>query len=172
MLACAPAEPKAFSSADERAIRHVDSLYVAAWLRDDTAAVLRTLAPDAVMPAGQRPLATPNDIREFWWPTDGSRTKILTFYRVIDEIAGDANLASVRGTDTLTFTYDKGRTHQPARQSLHDAGGLAAAAGRLLAHQPDDVGARVHRSDWPIRAGRGLAFALHPLPARAFSVAR
>ena len=103
-LACAPAEPRVLSSADERAIRQVDSLYVAAWLRDDTAAVLRTLAPDAVlMPAGQRPLATPNDIRAFWWPTDGSRTKILTFHRVIDEIAGDANLAWVRGTDTLTF---------------------------------------------------------------------
>ena len=112
ILACVPPEPKGFSPADEQAIRQVDSLYVAAWLRDDTAAVLRTLAPDAVlMPAGQRPLATPNDIRAFWWPTDGSRTKILTFHRVIDEMAGDANLAWVRGTDTLTFTYDKGQTH-------------------------------------------------------------
>ena len=130
MLACAPAEPKAFSSADERAIRHIDSLYVAAWLRDDTAAVLRTLAPDAVlMPAGQRALATPNDIRAFWWPTDGSRTKILTFYRVIDEIAGDANLAWVRGTDTLTFTYDKGQTHsQLASRSMTLA---------VLRRQPD-----------------------------------
>ncbi len=120
ILACAPAEPNALSPADERAIRQVDSLYVAAWLRDDTAAVLRTLTPDAVlMPAGQRPLATPNDIRAFWWPTDGSRTKILTFHRVIDEIAGGANLAWVRGTDTLTFTYDKGQTHsQLASRSM------------------------------------------------------
>ena len=119
-LACAPPEPKGFGPADEQAIRQVDSLYVAAWLRDDTAAVLRTLAPDAVlMPAGQRPLATPNDIRAFWWPTDGSRTKILTFHRVIDEMAGDANLAWVRGTDTLTFTYDKGQTHsQLASRSM------------------------------------------------------
>ena len=112
ILACTPAEPKALSPADEQAIRQVDSLYVAAWLRDDTAAVLRTLAPDAVlMPAGQRPLVTPNDIRSFWWPTDGSRTQIRTFHRVIDEIGGNANLAWVRGTDTLTFTYDKGQTH-------------------------------------------------------------
>lgn len=120
MLACSPAATKSFSPADERAIRLVDSLYVAAWLRDDTAAVLRTLAPDAVlMPAGQRPLATPNDIRAFWWPGDGSRTKILTFHRVIDEMAGDANLAWVRGTDTLTFTYDKGQAHsQLASRSM------------------------------------------------------
>ena len=144
MLACAPAEPKAFSSADERAIRHIDSLYVAAWLRDDTAAVLRTLAPDAVlMPTGQRPLVTPNDIRSFWWPTDGSRTKIPTFHRVIDEIAGDANLAWVRGTDTLTFTYDKGQTHsQLASRSMTLA---------VLRRQPDGSW-RISRMMWGTRA--------------------
>jgi len=57
------------SPADERAICQVDSLDIAAWLRDDTAAVLRTLALDAVpMPAGRRPLATPNDIRRSGGP--------------------------------------------------------------------------------------------------------
>ena len=144
MLACAPAEPKAFSSADERAIRQVDSLYVAAWLRDDTAAVLQTLAPDAVlMPAGQRPLATPDDIRAFWWPADGSRTKILTFHRVIDEIAGDPSLAGVRGTDTLTFTYDKGQTHsQLASRSMTLA---------VWRRQPDGSW-RISRMMWGTRA--------------------
>ncbi len=96
---------------DERAIRAVDSAYVAAWLRDDTSAVLRTLAADVVlMPAGQQPLASPNEIRSFWWPTDGSHTRILTFERTIDELAGEGNVAWVRGTDTLTFTYGKGQS--------------------------------------------------------------
>ena len=144
ILACRPAEPKGFSPADERAIRQVDSLYVAAWLRDDTAAVLRTLAPDAVlMPAGQRPLAAPNDVRAFWWPTDGSRTKILTFHRVIDEIGGEANLAWVRGTDTLTFTYDKGQTHsQLASRSMTLA---------VWRRQPDGSW-RISRMMWGTRA--------------------
>ena len=144
ILACAPAELNVFGSADERAIRQVDSLYVAAWLRDDTAAVLRTLAPDAVlMPAGQRPLATPNEIRAFWWPSDGSRTKILTFHRVIDEIAGDANFAWVRGTDTLTFLYDKGQTHsQLASRSMTLA---------VLRRQPDRSW-RISRMMWGTRA--------------------
>ena len=143
-LACTTVEPKALSSADERAIRQVDSVYVAAWLRDDTAAVLRTLAPDAVlMPAGQRPLATPNDIQAFWWPTDGSRTKILTFHRVIDEIGGEANLAWVRGTDTLTFTYDKGQTHsQLASRSMTLA---------VWRRQPDGSW-RISRMMWGTRA--------------------
>jgi ketosteroid isomerase-like protein len=144
ILACTPPEPNAFSAADERAIRQVDSLYVAAWLRDDTAAVLRTLAPDAVlMPAGQRPLMTPNDIRAFWWPTDGSRTKILTFRRVIDEIAGDANLAWVRGTDTLTFTYDKGQAHNE----------LASRSMTLAVWRRQQDGSwRISRMMWGTRA--------------------
>lgn len=110
--ACTSAAPApTFTLADERAVRAVDSTYVAAWLRDDTLGVMGTLAPDAVlMPAGQHPLATPNDVRSFWWPSDGSHTKILTFQRTIDEIAGDANVAWVRGTDTLTYTYGKGQT--------------------------------------------------------------
>ena len=144
ILACVPAEPKPLTSADERAIRQVDSLYVAAWLRDDTTAVLRTLAPDAVlMPAGQRPLATPNDIRAFWWPADGSRTKILTFHRVIDEMAGDANLAWVRGTDTLTFTYDKGHAHNR----------LASRSMTLAVWQRQPDGSwRISRMMWGTRA--------------------
>jgi ketosteroid isomerase-like protein len=63
------------------------------------------------MPAGPRPLASPNDIRAFWWPGDGSRTTILTFERTIDEIAGEGDVAWVRGTDTLTYRYDKGTIH-------------------------------------------------------------
>ena len=114
-LGCAaqPATPSpSWTAADERAIRAVDSAYVAGWLRDDTVAVLRTLATDAVlMPASQHPLATPNDIRAFWWPSDGSHTKILTFGRTIDEVGGEGNVAWVRGTDTLTYSYDKGAVH-------------------------------------------------------------
>ena len=73
--------------------------------------VMNTLAPDAVlMPAGQRPLPSPNAIRAFWWPSDSSHTRILTFQRTIDEVGGDANVAWMRGTDSLTFTYAKGGT--------------------------------------------------------------
>lgn len=113
ILACTPSTPpsRQWTSADERAIRAVDSTYVAAWLRDDTSAVMNTLATDAVlMPAGQHPLATPNDIRGFWWPADGSHTRIVTFVRHIDDIDGQGDVAWVRGTDSLTYTYEKGST--------------------------------------------------------------
>lgn len=145
-LGCAaqPATPSpSWTAADERAIRAVDSAYVAGWLRDDTVAVLGTLARDAVlMPAGQHPLATPNDIRAFWWPSDGSRTKILTFGRTIDEIAGEGNVAWVRGTDTLTYRYDKGTTH-----SQLGSRSMTLAVWRRQA----DGGWRISRMMWGIR---------------------
>ena len=108
--ACSAASPAPrFTADDERAIRGLDSAFVDAWLRDDTTGVMNTLAPDAVlMPAGQSILTTPNAIRAFWWPSDGSRTRILTFQRTIDELGGEANVAWMRRTDSLTFTYAKG----------------------------------------------------------------
>jgi uncharacterized protein (TIGR02246 family) len=110
---CATTSPpvSSFTVDDERAVRSIDSTYVAAWLRDDTSAVMNTLAPDVVlMPTGQQILASPNAVRSFWWPADGSHTKILTFQRTIDEVGGEANLAWMRGTDSLVFTYVKSGT--------------------------------------------------------------
>lgn len=108
-----PAPGSRFTADDERAIRALDSVFVAAWLRDDTTAVMNTLAPGVVlMPAGQSVLATPDAIRAFWWPSDGSHTRILTFDRSIDELGGEGDIAWMRRTDSLTFTYAKGGTTQ------------------------------------------------------------
>ena len=138
-----PPPPARWSTTDERAIRAVDSTYVAAWLRDDTSAVMNTLATDVVlMPAGQRPLATPNDIRGFWWPADGSHTRILTFGRRIDEIDGQGDVAWVRGTDTLTYTYDKDSTHSQL--------GSRSMTLALWRRQPDGTW-RISRMMWGTR---------------------
>jgi uncharacterized protein (TIGR02246 family) len=97
---------------DSAALRALDQAYVEAWLTDDTAAVLATLAPDAVlMPAGGRPLASPGAIREFWWPRDGSRTRVTGYTTTVEEIAGTPDLAYMRGTGRLSFVYDKDTLH-------------------------------------------------------------
>ena len=112
VTACTTGSPVTrFTAADQQAIRALDSVFVAAWLRDDTTAVMNTLTPDAVlMPAGQGLLATPDAIRAFWWPSDGSQTRILTFQRTIDELNGEGDMAWMRRSDSLTFTYAKGGT--------------------------------------------------------------
>ena len=96
------------SDADRQAIEALDTAYVNAWLQDDTAGVLATLAPDAVlMPGGVRPITGDAAIRQFWWPTDGSSTRVTAYTTTIDEIEGTASIAYVRGTGAITFTYAK-----------------------------------------------------------------
>jgi ketosteroid isomerase-like protein len=106
--ACGGVQRAALPAESVRDIRAVDSAYVAAWLRDDTAAVMATLASDAVMmPAGHHSLTTPEAIRGFWWPNDGSHTRLLAFVRRIDELSGEGDIAYVRGSDSLAFIYEK-----------------------------------------------------------------
>jgi ketosteroid isomerase-like protein len=97
-------------------VRAVDQAYVRAWLNNDQAAVLATLADDAVlMPAGQYPLRSRDEIVAFWWPQDGSTTRILAFERAIDEIEVQGDMAMVRGVDSVTFEYSRGAT--PSKQT-------------------------------------------------------
>ena len=108
LAGCAARSPAELTEADRREIQALDSTFVAAWLRDDTTAIMATLSSDAVlMPAGRHPLAGHAAIRAFWWPADGSHTTIDTFVSRIDEIGGNRDLAYVRSDDSLTFTYIK-----------------------------------------------------------------
>ncbi len=96
------------AEADRAAIRALDGEYVRAWLADDTAGVMATLAADAVlMPANVRPLQGDSAIRAFWWPADGSRTSITSYETTVDEIDGAGGLAYVRGTGQMAFDYQK-----------------------------------------------------------------
>ena len=99
---------------DRAAIRSLDSTFVQGWLSDDTAAVLSVFRPDAVLlPPGNSPVVGLAAIRAFWWPTDGSHTRITSFERRILEIAGTNGLAFVRGTGALGGpTRREGRRHR------------------------------------------------------------
>lgn len=140
LAGAACAVPDALGDEDRQAIRALDAEYVNAWLRDDTAAVMATLAPGAIlMPAGVRPLEGDSAIRSFWWPRDGSRTRILAYETTIDEIAGGDSLAFVRGTGTLRFVYEKDTTRlEQASRNM---------TLTVVARQPDGSW-RIHRRMW------------------------
>jgi hypothetical protein len=59
------------------------------------------------MPAGVRPLQGDSAIRSFWWPRDGSRTRITAYQSTVDEVDGTPALAYMRGRGTMSFTYEK-----------------------------------------------------------------
>ena len=101
------------SDQDRAAIRANDSAYVADWLKDDTSGVLSHFTDDAVLiPGGLRPLSGLAAARAFWFPSDGSHTKLAMFTRSLDEIEGDAEVAYVRGSDSLRFSYARNGTIQ------------------------------------------------------------
>jgi uncharacterized protein (TIGR02246 family) len=85
--------------ADRAAIRAVNEAYRAAWLANDSAAVMRTLTDDAVLIPhhGVAPVEGAAAIRDFWWPADGPPTTITEFSLSDQRIAGNAELAYVRG---------------------------------------------------------------------------
>lgn len=105
LAGCTPPGP-IFTAEDEAAIRALEEAYRTAWLANDSAAVLATLAPDAVlMPAGMEPLAGHPAIRAYWWPDDGSETTIDSYEIVVDEVGGSGDLAYLRGRGALAFRY-------------------------------------------------------------------
>ena len=65
---------------DDVKVRAVEAAYAAAWVKNDPAAVLATLWPDAVlMPPGRAPVRGLEEIRRFWWPPGGPRTTVTVF---------------------------------------------------------------------------------------------
>lgn len=105
LAACGSPGPS-FTAEDEAAVRALEEAYRTAWLANDSAAVMATLEPDAVlMPAGMEPLAGDAAIRSYWWPDDGSRTTITAYDITVDEVEGAGDLAYLRGRGALEFTY-------------------------------------------------------------------
>jgi uncharacterized protein (TIGR02246 family) len=115
LTACEQADPEseALTPADYAAIARLDSTFVDGWLKDDTTAALSVFAPDAVLqPPNSQPLTGLEAIRSFWWPSDGSQTRISKFTSQTDELSGDRNIAYRRGRSELSWTYTKGGKSQ------------------------------------------------------------
>ncbi|MEP7382645.1 MAG: DUF4440 domain-containing protein [Gemmatimonadota bacterium] len=128
------------SDADRAAILALDSTFVDGWLRDDTAQVMSVFAPDAeLLPPGARPLTGLAAIRAYWWPGDGSHTRITAFTRSIAELSGTKGVAYLRGTGAINWSYTKvgDKPTQQSRKStdfivyVQDAGGRWRVARQI-----------------------------------------
>jgi uncharacterized protein (TIGR02246 family) len=134
----APSGPAGISAQDSIAIRATQDAYVKAWLADDTAGVLATLTTQAVLlPPRTLPVTGHEAIRSFWWPRDGSRTRITSFDWDIQELRGQQALAFTRGISAVAWTYDKDTLHQASASRSVNLSVLARQAdGRwLISHQ-------------------------------------
>ena len=107
------------TAASRAEILRLDSTFVYAWLRDDTAAVLGVFAADAVLqPPGAPPVTGLAAIKAYWWPTDGSTTRITSFDHQVVDVIGSSTVAVVRGASTLRWRYTKdGKTSEQTGRS-------------------------------------------------------
>lgn len=110
---------KGLSRADRASIEELNEQFIHGWVNNDEKTVLSLFARDAILfPPGQSPVVGVNAIRGYWWPQDGSVTHITKFERSIDEIAGTRQLALLRGTSILAWTYEKnGKTSSSSSRS-------------------------------------------------------
>lgn len=107
MCACGAQSGATLDSQDVEAVRVLERSYVSAWVRNDRAAVMGTLAPGAVlMPSRQEPIEGHEAIRDFWFPPDSPPWAVTAYETEIDEIEGSGNLAYARGRGDLTFVWD------------------------------------------------------------------
>jgi ketosteroid isomerase-like protein len=99
------------TAASRAQILALDSAFVRGWLRDDTASVLGIFAPNAVLqPPNVQAVTGHAAIRSYWFPDDGSTTRILAFDHQVLEIVGSSTMAVVRGASSLRWRYTKGGT--------------------------------------------------------------
>lgn len=116
----APPNTGSLSSSDSAAIRAIDAAFVRGWLQDDTAAVLALFSPDAQLhPPGAHAVQGRAAIRAYWWPTDGSHTRITSFTRREERIAGSPTLAMLRTAAELSWesVSATGHTAQTSRST-------------------------------------------------------
>ena len=141
-IACAPSQNAvdALTSADRSAIMRLDAKFVEGWLQDDTLAALSVFAPDAILhPPNSQPVIGVAAIRAFWWPADGSTTRITKFERQIDEIEGSRDIAYIRGRAELGWIYTK------AGKTLNQTGRSAS----IMIARRDSTGAwAISRQIW------------------------
>jgi histidine triad (HIT) family protein len=96
--------------------------YFTAWLKNDTTTILNHFTPNAViMPQGLKPKQGLFEIRQFWFPKDGSKTIITQFDYIIEELKLDLNTAMVRGSSVLSFAYEKDgqKTVKTGQKQMH-----------------------------------------------------
>jgi ketosteroid isomerase-like protein len=105
------------SSADEAAVRQVTRNFVDAWLRGNEADVMALCDPLArLSPGGQCPIDSLHNMRDYWFPKDGSVMTIHRFDFDILSINSDGDKIYTSQKIGLNWSYSKGETRMHKEQ--------------------------------------------------------
>jgi uncharacterized protein (TIGR02246 family) len=93
---------------DIEAIKAVEEMYRAAWLKNDEKTILSLFTEDATLyPNGNQPIKSKAEIRKFWFAPSDTITTINTFEVKIEDVTGDKNYATLTGTNEIRWTSEK-----------------------------------------------------------------
>lgn len=91
---------------DEEKIININRRYIDYWLLNDENGVMSLFTEDAMIsPSGMKTIKGKQDIKNFWFPKDGSVTTIVGFSNDIQHISFDGEIAYSTQFDHLTWTY-------------------------------------------------------------------
>lgn len=137
--ACRTGRSADSTEADLANLRSVNEAYRVAWLKGDSAAVLRLFTSDAVLLPhhGDPPVVGIEAIRRFWWPTDAPPTTVTTLDITTDGARVDGRIGTLWGRYSLGFSYQDGRLTHSVRN-----GGTYLM---VLQRQPDQRWRITHR---------------------------
>lgn len=121
LAACEEDDPHEYllSANNLAAIQQAHFAYRDGWRANDSAAVMASLTPDAVLIPhhGHPEVAGAGAIQEFWWPPDSPPATVTAFDTSVDEIGGSGDVGYLRGTFSLSFDFD-GQTYTSAGNFL------------------------------------------------------
>ncbi len=126
----APSAEGPLSEEDLTRVRSVIQAYAEAWKAGDSAAVLGLFTEDAVIfPSGLSPREGKQALREFWFPDDGSVTRVLSYPIETIDAGGAGTHAFTTERGDLSFTYALGDFFVSRSSKAH--------ATTLYSKQPD-----------------------------------
>jgi uncharacterized protein (TIGR02246 family) len=96
------------SATDVAAVRKANAAYPAAWMANDSTAVMRLFSPDAVLIPhhGDPPVEGEAAIRRHFWPPSSPYFRVEAFHMEPAEVAGCADLAYARGRFEIEYTAE------------------------------------------------------------------
>jgi uncharacterized protein (TIGR02246 family) len=100
-------------------LRAVNEAYRAAWLRGDSAAVLRLFVAEAVLLPhhGDDPVIGIEAIQRFWWPATSPPTTVTALDITTDGAQVEGRTGVLWGRFTLAFSFESGGRTQEVRNA-------------------------------------------------------
>lgn len=94
---------------DEDQIRMINEAYLSSWLKNDESGVLNLFMEDArISPNSLAPIDSLHNMKQFWFPNDGSTTTIHQFDAAELSLKIDGDIAYATQRTILDWSYVKG----------------------------------------------------------------